>query len=145
MDLCKTLVEKYNFDIHRTDYSGKSSLHYCAENGSHELFHYLIKKEININQRTKNGQNCLHIAASRGYMDLCKTLVEKYNFAIHKTDYLGKSSLHYCAEDGSHQLFNYFIKKGIDINQRTKNGQNSLHIAASRNIYGSLQNTSREI
>ena len=132
MDLCKILVEKYNFDIHVTDYFGKSALHYCAGNGNLQLFHYFLDMGSDINQRTRNGKNCLHIVVQGGYMDLCKILVEKYNFDIHVTDYFGKSALHYCVENGNHQLFHYLLDMGSDINQRTNNGQSCLHIAAAR-------------
>ena len=131
-DLCKTFIEEYNFDINVTDNHGTSALLCCARNGNYQLFQYFIKMGSNINHRTKYDENCLHMAASGGYMDLCKILVEKYNFDIHVTDYYGKSALHYCAENGNHQLFHYFLDMGSDINQRTRNGGNCLHIVAQR-------------
>ena len=130
MDLCKTFIDEFNFDIHATDYSGKSALHYCAGYGNHQLFHYFIKMGSDINQKTNNGQNCLHIAAQKGYMDLCKTFIEEHNFGINIADYSGRSALLYCVESGNHQLFQYFIKIGGNINQRTKYGENCLNIAA---------------
>ena len=132
MDLCKTFIDEFNFDIHVTDNSGKSAMHYCAGSGNHHLFHYFIKIGSDINQRTNNGENCLHLAAERGYMDLCKTFIDEFNFDIHVTDNSGKSAMHYFAGSGNHQLFHYFTKLGSDINQRTNNGQNCLHIAAAR-------------
>ena len=131
MDLCKILVEKYNFDIHVTDYHGKSALHYCAENGNHQLFHYFLDMGSDINQRTRNGENCLHIVAQRGYTEFCKLLIEEYSFDINITDYSGRSALLCCSASGNHQLFHYLINMGSDINQRTSNGQSCLHIAAA--------------
>ena len=132
MDLCKTLVKKYNFDIHMTNFCGQTALHCCVTNINLELFQYFLKMGSNINQRTRDGKNCLHIAAENGYMDLCKTFIDEFNFDIHVTDNSGKSAMHYCAGSGSHQLFHYFTKMGSDVHQRTKNGQNCLHIASAR-------------
>ena len=132
MDLCKTLVQKYNFAIHMTNFSGETALHCCVTNINFELFQYFLKMGSNINQRTRDGKNCLHIAAEKGYMDLCKTFIDEFNFDIHVTDNSGKSAMHYCAGSGNHQLFHYFTKMGSDVNQRTNNGQNCLHIASAR-------------
>ena len=129
-DLCKKLIEEYNFDINITDDSGTSALLCCAKSGNYQLFQYFIKMGSNINQRNKSGENCLHIAARHGYMDLCKILVEKYNFDVHIIDYSGKTVLHHCAGNGNYQLFQYFLKMGIDISLRTKHHENCLHIAA---------------
>ena len=110
MDLCKTFIDEFNFDIHVTDNSGKSAMHYCAGSGNHQLFHYFTKMESDVNHRTNNGQNCLHIAVARGYMDLCKMFLEEYNFDINVTDNSGRSALLCCAANGNDQLFQYFIK-----------------------------------
>ena len=132
MDLCRTFIGEYKFDINTADYSGKSALLCCAANKNHRLFQYSINMGSNIYQRTNYGQNCLHIAARHGHMHLCKVLIDEYNFDIYITDYFGKSALHYCVENGNHELLHYFITMGSSINQRTRNGQNCLHIAAER-------------
>ena len=130
MDLCKTLVGKYGFDIQMTHVCGETAMHFCVRNGNFELFQYFLKMGNNITQRARHGQNCLHIAAEAGYMDLCKVLIDEFNFDIHITDHFGRSALHHCAVNGSHELFQYFLKKGIDTNLKTRHGENCLHIAA---------------
>ena len=117
MDLCRTLIEEYKFNVNIADYSGKTTLLFCAANGNFQLFQYFLKIGSNINQRTRYGQNCLHIAAGAGYMDLCKVLIDEFNFDIHIPDHFGKSALHYCAGNGNYQLLHYFISMGSDMNQ----------------------------
>ena len=132
MEFCKKLTEEYTFDINITDNSGKSALHYCARNGSCQFFEYFLNLGSDINQRTTSGQNCLHLAAEGGYMDLCKKLTDKYKFDINITDNSGKSALHYCIGKENYQLFDYLVEMGSDINLRTKDGRNCLHLAAEK-------------
>ena len=66
INLCKTLIENYGFDVCVTDNSGKSTLHNCAESGSVELFNYLVEVESEVSLKTTDGQNCLHFAGTQG-------------------------------------------------------------------------------
>ena len=131
LNLCKTLIVKHNFDVHKTDNEGWTALHHSSTNGSYELLAYFADMGINIECKDNFGSNCFHIAALYGHFNLCKVLIEKHNFDIHVTDNVGGTALHYSAGKGTYELTTYFADMGIDIYCANKLGKNCLHIAAS--------------
>ena len=130
LNLCKTLIEKHNFDIHIADNLGWTALHFSSINGSYELVKFLADKGMNIKLKTNNGWNCLHIAALHGHLNLCKTLIDKHNLQIDIADKHGWAALHFSSRNGSYELVKFFADKGININLKTNDGWNCLHIAA---------------
>ena len=130
LDLCKALIDNHNFDLHIADNDGYTALHFSAISGNSELFTYFVEKGIDIDLRTINGSNCLHIAAQNGHLNLCKMLINKYNIDIDIIDNDGCTVLHQSARSGSYEVFRYFAPKGSDIHLKTKNGRTCLHIAA---------------
>ena len=130
MSLCKTLIDKYKFDVNQASNTGLKALHYSAVNGSYELVRYFADMGTDIECKNNLGWNCLHIAARNGHLDLCKTLVDKEKFDLHMTDDAGYRTLHHSAKSGNYELLTYFVDKGTDIYLRTVNGRNCLHIAA---------------
>ena len=131
LNLCETLIDIHSFDVDMTNSKGWTGLHYSAKCGSHDLINFFVDKKINIYQKTKDGMNCLHIAASKGHFNLCKTLIEELNFNVHIGDNRKWSALHHAALNGSYELMKYFIAKGTNVSLKTKHGKNCLHIAAS--------------
>ena len=85
---------------------------------------------IDIFHETTCGMNCLHIAASNGHLDLCKTLINKHKFDVNMKDSEGFTALHFAAEHGSYELVKLFADKGTDIHLKTEDGMNCLHIAS---------------
>ena len=130
LDLCKTLIDKHNFDVYMTDNEGFSALHFSAQHGKYELVKFFADKVVDIHVKSESGMNCLHTAALYGHFNLCEMLIKKYNFDVHITDNYGWTSLHFSARNGSYELVNYFAGMGIDIHLKTENGMNCLHIAA---------------
>ena len=132
LNLCKFLIDKHNFDVHMVSKSGCSALHYSVRYGSYELFRYFAEVGADIFLKTRNGSNCLHIAALNGHLDLCKILIDKHNFDVHMTTNDDWTTLHCSAENGSFKLFSYFLDKNPEIYCKTKNMKNILHLS-SRN------------
>ena len=130
LSLCKTLIEEHNFDVLEIDNDGWTALHKSAEKGNYELFQFLTDKGTDIQLKTKDGQNCLHIATANGHLNLCKTLIEEHNFDVQETDNDGWTALHESGGKGNNKLFKFLTKKGTDIQLKTKDGKNCLHIAA---------------
>ena len=129
-NLCDTLIKKHNFDVHMTDVYGWTALRYSAQYGSYELVNFLVDMGIDIHLKTKNGMNCLHIAARKGHLDLCKTLVNKHKFDVRMTDNNGWISLHFSVENGRTDLINFLTDMGADNYHKTNCGKNCLHIAS---------------
>ena len=86
LDLCKTLINKHNFDVHMTENEGFSVLHFSAQHGKYELVKFFADKVADIHVKSKSGMNCLHTAALCGHFNLCEILIKKYNFDVHMTD-----------------------------------------------------------
>ena len=128
--LCEKLLINHNFDIHTTDNSGWTALHFSSLNGSYELVKYFVEKGTDIFLKTNDGRNCLHIGAEHGHLSLCKKLIKKHNFDIHLANNAGWTALHFSSENVSYELIKYCIDRGTDIFLKTNLGNNCLHIAA---------------
>ena len=135
LNLCKMLINEYNVDVELPDNHGWTALHFSAGYGSYELFKYFLNTGIDINLKTKDGMNCLHIAADQGHLNLCKTLIKKHNLDLEKPNDDGWTALHYSAKNDSYELVNFFTDMGIDTNLKATDEMNCLHIAAD---YGHL-------
>ena len=88
--------------------------------------------KTDIHLKTNNGNNCLHIAAHYGHLNLCKQLINKHNFHIKMCNKKGLTAFHCSAINGSYELVKYFLDIGTDIHLKTNDGRNCLHIAAQQ-------------
>ena len=135
LNLCKTLIDKHNFDVHMADENGWTALHYSARNGSYELVIFFVNMGTDIHAKDNFGENSLHITADCGNLALSKILVDEHNFDVLMTDNDGCTALHHPARNGSYELITFFVDMETDINLEDKLGRNCLHIAA---LYGHL-------
>ena len=130
LNLCKMIISNHNCDVNITDNEGYTTLHFSAISGSYELISYFVHMGADIYLKTKYGNNCLHIAAFSGYLNLCKTLIDNDKFDVLISDNEGYTALHHSLKTGSYELMKYFVDMGTDIYLKTKTGLNCLHIAA---------------
>ena len=86
LNLCKTLVTKYNFDMHVPDEDGWNALDYSIKNCSLKLLKLFLQIENRIQLKKIDRNNCLHILALYGHMNLCKVLIYKHNFDVLMAD-----------------------------------------------------------
>ena len=133
--LCKTLIDKYMFDVHVADNKGWTALHFSAKNGNYELFKYFAAMGTNVLLKTNDGRNCLHIAALHKHLDLCKRLIDKHKFDFRATDNGGWTALHFSATNGFYELFLHLYGMEMDIHLKDNHGWNCLHIAS---LHGDL-------
>ena len=133
MALCKTFLRTYNFDINLAYNFGGTALHYVVASGNKELFELFISSGGDIYRRMKENTNCLHIAALRGHIDICKEiLLKKYNkFDINAANDEGWTALHFGVQNGNFELFQLLIQNKADVYCTSKDNTNCLHIAAS--------------
>ena len=140
LDLCKTLIDKYKFDVDMTDSKGRAAVHISVRDGSYDLVRYFADMGTDINLEDNSGMNCLHIAAKNGHLNICKTLMNYYRFVADITDNKGRTALHHSARSGSYDLFRYFAYTGLDINLVDNSGLNCLHIAAQNGKFNLCKN-----
>ena len=136
LNLCRKLLEIFNFDISLTDRKGWNALHYATKGRDLELFCFFIQKGSDVYGKTKIKNNCLHIAASNGHLKLFKTLIEVYKFDIFIKDNRGWTVLNKASKGGDLELFQYLILLGADIYSRTNEIVTYLHITS---YHGHLQ------
>ena len=83
-----------------------------------------------VNAKTKAGITPLHLAASNGYTELTKLLIEKYNATIDVTTMDKKTPLHLAAENGQKSVTHTLINLKANVNAKDSVGQTPLHLAA---------------
>ncbi|KAG8527877.1 uncharacterized protein KY384_006793 [Bacidia gigantensis] len=81
------------------------------------------------------GRTCLHLAASRGNLEVLSYLVSQASSEdVEKKDVSGRTPLHYAAESSrAGEVIDTLMRKGCNIHAKDNAGQNGLHWAARRN------------
>ena len=120
MYLCQTLVDDHGFDENCAGNMGWTALLYSAQSGNYELFRYFVDKGTDVHQKTKDGDNCLHIAARKGHLYLCQTLIDDHGFDENIVNKNGQAALHHSAGSGNYELIRYFVDKGADIHKKKR-------------------------
>ena len=64
--------------------------------------------ENNIDLKTIDDNDCLHIVALSAHLHLCTTFIYNYNFDVHMADNDGWTALHFSARNGSYELITFF-------------------------------------
>ena len=112
------------------DDDGWTAVHYFVKNGSYGAVKAFVDMKIDINLKTSNGMNCLHIAAKFGHLNLCKLFIEEHNFDVRVAASDESTPLHFSARNGSFTLFSYILNKGSEIFCKTSKMENVLHLAS---------------
>ena len=94
------------------------------------MVQFFADKVTDIYAKTIARENCLHIAARKGNLNLCKKLTDRYNFDINFSDNEGWIALHHSTHNSSYDLVSFFVDMGADIHLKVNDGANCLHIAA---------------
>ena len=108
--LSKILVNEYKFDVHVGDKNGWTALHFSAASGSYPFVKFFADIKSDILLKTNDGENCLHIAASYGHLNLCKKLIDEYEFDVHLPNNNRWTPLHFAAKNGSYELIKYLYE-----------------------------------
>ena len=128
---CKRLLTKKSHD-------GWNAAHFTAISGNVPLFKLIKgKEEIDMQSRTKNGLDILHIACIHNNTSLCQELVnmnEKFNLSLGKADLGGWNIAHYAAKVGNKDVFNCFINEEF-ASQKTFHKKTVLHICCEYGHY----------
>ncbi|WP_299439741.1 ankyrin repeat domain-containing protein [uncultured Aquimarina sp.] len=125
-------------DLHCIDTNGNGIFNYAAKKGNKEILNQLIKKGVAYKNLNSEGGNAF-VFASQGTRNSANNLeVYKYFEGIGiqpnvVTD-KGINALHALAfKNKERAIFDYFIQKGVDVNQPNSKGDTPFANAASRN------------
>ncbi|EEU9512607.1 ankyrin repeat domain-containing protein [Escherichia coli] len=118
MNAVKAMIEA-GIEVNHTDYDGNNAL---FSNHNPQVLELLIHSGVNIQHKNNKGQCCLHW---QRYDIDCAELVINAGVDIHSTDNEGQTLL-YNLHD--HNIFDYWVNKGCDINHRDYNGKAVLEL-----------------
>ena len=93
----------------------KTALNVAAEQGQYDVLEYLLSKGAmweNINAPIKGNLTPLYFVCRSGNIDWVKKFVQKY-----KADINGEGCLHVSLEFYHHEIAEFLIKSGCDIDQ----------------------------
>ena len=131
---------------------GDTPLHYACKYGNTRIVQCLLSTgKVDPLAKNKNGDTpmykqddesilpLLHLAASRGWVDIVTDLITKYKCDINCKDSYGHTSLHYAARNNQMEVVRYFTnEQHCDPMTRDNDGDTPLHIAC---CYGHLNIT----
>lgn len=117
-------------DINLTEVDrGESLLMISVRENSHRVFAYLLQNpKIQLDQRAKNGDTALMLAAYLEQKDKVQQLIE----AGAKVNQDGWTALHYATVVGNLEIVTMLIERHADINAETPNKTSPLMLAARR-------------
>ena len=111
------------------DETGKSPFLLTGFSGSVEIVKYLISRGCDAYDKDNDGDTVLHIACSRGKLELVQYLVENYPDMLYISDKTGQSPFLLTGFSGSVELVKYLISKGCDVYDKTISGRTVLYHA----------------
>jgi hypothetical protein len=89
-----------------------------------------LREGANVNTRDEDGLTPLHYAASRGYVEVARLLLENGADVNAKNEH-GITPLHVAASEGHAEVVRLLLEHGADANARDEDGLTPLHNAAA--------------
>jgi ankyrin repeat protein len=109
-------------------------LHYAAESKyGYQNAKSLIKNGADVNAETKTGITPLHLAAYRANIKTMSYLMEN-GANVKAASFYGITPMHYAVDSGNVEAMKLLVRAGAKVNIKDKDGDNSLHKAAWRNV-----------
>ena len=95
LDVMKSLVNDYNFDLKARDDKGNTCLHYAVAGNHLNIVKYLVKHNSDPTATNKREVAVLHCAATNGSLDVMKYLINHCNCNPLATNRHGKNTFHF--------------------------------------------------
>lgn len=143
----KTLIQ-YKANVNLPDSDGDTALHLaaCSET-SFAVFKEVLKAGANMYCKDINEKTPLHYACLEANVDKVVAMLKFLNPPVNEPDEEGATPPHFLVDASSEfegdainhvvKTIKLAVKKGFDINTKTKEGETILHVA-SRGIYSEL-------
>ncbi len=135
---------KKGYDIHTTDSEGNGIFNYAAKNLKPKMMEMLLDKKVEYKNLNNSGGNAFLFSAQGtrgGANDIdAYRYLEKLGLDPNVTTEDGRTPLHILAyRNKDVEVFDFFLDRKIDINQRDKNGNTAFMNAATRNDIKTLK------
>lgn len=125
-------------NLKSTDHDGNNAFMYAVRKGNISLLKELIQKGINPKIVNKKGENAMFMASygARRYSNPLEVyeFLNELNIEANISNSNKVTALHNIARSTKNtKIFDFFINKGVDVNQQTKKGETALMNAAAYN------------
>jgi ankyrin repeat protein len=119
-----------------TDSADGDMMFRAAQAGDYEAVHFLLEECVDDAARKKlvgsvnsRQQTALVLAATNGFDEICRMLIEVDHTLMSRADRTGWSALHYAASEKRISTAMLLVRKGHDPNIRNDEGSTPLHYA----------------
>ncbi|MEN0046097.1 MAG: ankyrin repeat domain-containing protein [Bacteroidota bacterium] len=143
----KTVIDYFTsqgLDIHTKDLDGNGMFNYAARKGNMDLMKQLMEMGVEYKALNKKGENTILVASqgSRGYSNPLEfyQFLEELGMQVDIVSWEGKTPLHnivYSVKDMA--ILDYFINKGVNVNQMDKEGNTAFLNAARGNNFAVVE------
>lgn len=133
LDIVKLLASTRSFDPDAQDGSGWTALAIAAslkDNSGEALVDLLLAKEADPKMPTNTGATALHFAASKGNLEISRTLL-KHGASARTKDKRSQLPLHRAAAAGSGPIVKLLIEHKSPVDATDMDGMTALHHAVS--------------
>ncbi|XP_046575390.1 ankyrin repeat, PH and SEC7 domain containing protein secG-like [Haliotis rubra] len=92
LDIVKYLVSQGSVDINSSNKHGKTPLMIAAMHGYKDVFEFLVKMGANVSHVDNDGDNILHLASSRGRVEMVKHILSQNLVDVNARNKGGKTA-----------------------------------------------------
>ena len=139
--ISKCLIEGYDFNLNIdvADEREWTPLHCAAYSGNYKLFRYLLGKGSDPFKKTKDRDNCLHIASYYGHLRICKLILFQSqlngpsSIILNSPNLDGNTSLHKAALTRQLKIYNLLLVYDADFTIKNKSNERAQDLAARNN------------
>lgn len=121
--MTKYLVAEYSQLSSDLDNEGYSVAHFAVKSGNIQLLTLLQEKGVDLQLRSNLGETTLHLASKESKIFTCK-------YILNTTKSMGVTLVHSAASGGYDNLFEFYISRGLSIDDKTSEGKTVLNYAA---------------
>jgi ankyrin repeat protein/predicted Ser/Thr protein kinase len=113
------------------DNKGKTPLHYAIKRGCDDMVKLYVDLGITIDRKDSKGIKLLTFAVRKGAKDEIVSFLLEKSPSIKINELKGEFLLHAAAGKGQLKLMDALIKKGLEVNEKDRDGKTPLHEASS--------------
>lgn len=136
LDIIKSTLALPYIDINYQTEGLKSALLEAVREDSDAVIHYLLSHpQIDIEAKFKFGEGLAFKLANHNKFEILKDLIENRNLSFNYESKIGHNILHKVVQAGNIEMCQYFLDKGININQISREPKAPIDIAISQNDF----------
>lgn len=130
VDIILPFLKKVDLETLADD-GGWTPVHIAAATGNQNILDKLMKldPDYNIDLATGTGTTCLHLAVSKNYYDMVKSLLDTYKCSPRVKDKKSSTPLHRAAAIGSQPIVKMLAGAKVSMNAKDSDGWTPLHHA----------------